>query len=566
MLVLVLLLLGGGAAAAIVALERARRRYRRAVGQGSVRARVGIALAEGLGVNDTVGDVLRALVPSHADWCMLHLVDDHRILRVGLAHIDPIMEQRMQETFARSAFVADAPHGPARVIRTGEPMLIRKAGPTLLEGQTDADLFRAAGLGSLVIVPLKARHDTLGALTLVRRRPRAYDEHDLLWAEDLAHRIGLAVENRRLYAHARELFEQSVSANFVSTAEGRLVACNRTFATLLGFTSVHEALTVSAPSLYRDPADRATFLAQLRDQKRMSDYEITLRHRNGQPVIVVATAVGTFDDRGELVKITGYLVDRTGQKDLEQQLRQAQRLEAVGQLAGGIAHDFNNLLTVIIGCADLMRATGAFPVVIDGHDPLDALTKAAGRAASLTQQLLAFSRRQVLQPRVIDMNESLRNVHPLLRRLTRSNVVLMLDLNPAIDRVQVDPGQLDQVLVNLVVNSTDAMPQGGIITVSSGNLELTDEDVALYPYVKRGRYVALTVRDTGVGMDEATRARAFEPFFTTKPVGKGTGLGLSTVYGIVKQSGGYVWVTSAIDAGTTVKMCLPAVPSSDAPG
>jgi signal transduction histidine kinase len=161
---------------------------------------------------------------------------------------------------------------------------------------------------------------------------------------------------------------------------------------------------------------------------------------------------------------------------------------------------------------------------------------------------------------VLDLNEALRNVHAMLRRLTRPNVVLMLDLDPAIARVQVDPTQFDQVLVNLVVNATDAMPKGGTITVSTATMELTEADVRQYPYVKPGPYVAVTVRDTGVGMDEPTRARAFEPFFTTKPVGKGTGLGLSTVYGIVKQSGGYIWVTSVPGAGTTVRICLPAVP------
>jgi signal transduction histidine kinase len=199
------------------------------------------------------------------------------------------------------------------------------------------------------------------------------------------------------------------------------------------------------------------------------------------------------------------------------------------------------------------------PAVVEGHDALDELSKAAKRAAALTQQLLAFGRRQVLQPRVLDLNEALRNIHTMLRRLVRENIVIILNLDPGIDRVRVDPGQLDQVIVNLVMNSGDAMPKGGTITVSTSNKVLTDADTRVHPYVRPGRFVSLEVVDTGTGMDAATVARVFEPFFTTKPQGKGTGLGLSTVYGIVKQSGGYVWVNSEPGRGTRVSVCLPTV-------
>jgi signal transduction histidine kinase len=166
----------------------------------------------------------------------------------------------------------------------------------------------------------------------------------------------------------------------------------------------------------------------------------------------------------------------------------------------------------------------------------------------------------VLQPRLLSLNDALRAAHSMLRRLAPPRVAIMLDLDPTIERVQVDPGQLDQVVVNLVVNAVDAIPAAGTITLTTSSVELTSVDVEKYRYVTPGRYVALTVGDTGVGMDETTRARVFEPFFTTKPVGKGAGLGLSTVYGIVKQSGGYVWITSAPGAGTIVQICLPVVP------
>jgi len=366
----------------------------------------------------------------------------------------------------------------------------------------------------------------------------------------------LSVENARLYTEARQLFEQTVSANYVSTPEGRILAANQMFAELLGFASPEEVLQHAAPGFYVQLEERERAMAILRRDGRLVGYESTIRRPDGTLVSISENAVATFDERGDVAKITGSVLDRSNVKILEEQLRQSQRLEAVGQLAGGIAHDFNNLLTVIIGCADLMRDT-PHAAVVDGHDPLKELTQAAKRAATLTQQLLAFGRRQVLQPKLLDLNESLRSVHTMLRRLVRENIVLVLNLDPDIASVRVDPGQLDQVVVNLVVNGADAMPRGGSITISTRNMTLTDAHAKENPYLKPGPHVALVVSDTGTGMDEETRARVFEPFFTTKPVGKGTGLGLSTVYGIVKQSGGYVWVESALERGTAVTVCLP---------
>ena len=555
MLTATLAVVAVAAVVGVVILERIRRQHVRDDTRAAIRVRIGHVLAEGLVAGEAVDDVLRLLLPDHADWCVLHLAEAGEVRRVGVVHADPQLEQLMRESFERLPFAIDV---PATVIRTGQPELVPEFSPALLEKQPDPGLFRRAGLGSFICVPLKARSETVGALTLAFRRPGSYDEKDLVWAQDLADRIGPAIENQRLFAEARELFEQSVSANFVSTPDGAILACNQTFAALLGFKSISEALSTPISTLYDDPTARDRLLGQLRAQKRVAGCELALCRRDGRIVTVLADAVGEFDEAGVLVKKRGFLVDRTGQKNLEGRLRQSQQLEAVGQLAGGIAHDFNNLLTVIIGCADLLKIDTVSPAVGE-HNPLDELIKAAKRAASLTQQLLAFSRRQVLQPRLLQLNDSLRAVHSMLLRLVPPRVGLMLDLHPRIEQVKVDPGQLDQVIVNLVVNSVDAMPVAGTITVSTTSVDLTSADVEQYPYVLPGRYVALTVTDTGVGMDEATCARVFEPFFTTKPVGKGTGLGLSTVYGIVKQSGGYVWITSTPNVGTAVRICLPAV-------
>ena len=554
----VLVVVAGAAAIAVISLARTRASNRRAAARWAAASRISVILAEVLDADAALENVARLLVPEFADWCALHVAEDQRVRRAVVVHVDPEIERWMRTRFIASPFIEEAPHGPPKVIRTGEADVVPDVGSEILDTMTAApELLKRSGVKSWVIVPLRARQQTVGALTLAYRRSRGYQDDDVAWAQDLGHRIGLALENLRLYADARELFEQTVSANYVSTAEGRVLACNEMFARLLGFGSIDEVRSTDADSLYEGADERRRFIEELTAHRRLVGRETTFKRRDGQLVHTLVNAVGTFNDRGELVKITGFIVDRSAQKGLEEQLRQAQRLEAVGQLAGGVAHDFNNLLTIIIGCADLMRS--AEPVASAGdHHPLDELTKAAKRAATLTQQLLAFSRRQVLQPRVIDLNESLRAIHAMLRRLVREKTVIMLELDPRIDPVRVDPGQLDQVIVNLVVNSVDAMPDGGTVVLKTENTTLTEADVARRPFVTPGRYVSLAIRDTGVGMDESTVARAFEPFFTTKAVGKGTGLGLSTVYGIVKQSGGYVWVESAPGAGTTVTICLPA--------
>jgi len=418
-----------------------------------------------------------------------------------------------------------------------------------------------AGIGSRMSVPLRARQRIIGALSLHRRARGAYESGDLEWADELGRQVALAIENTRLYADARRLFEESASANWVSTSDGRILACNWRFAELLGFQSIDQVLGLQASDLFARPEERDEFVAELRVQRRIAGREVSFkRHDDGRTVFGLVDASGDFDDQGELRRIMGYVVDRSAQKDLEEQLRQSQRLEAVGQLAGGIAHDFNNLLTVIIGCADLMAMDGDRPAVEGDHDPLDELTKAARRAASLTRQLLAFSRRQILQPRLVNLNDSLKAVHAMLRRLVSESVVIVLNLDPRISRVRVDPNQIDQVIVNLVLNSSYAMPEGGTVTLTTRSIEITESNPSAKPYMQPGSYVALAVSDTGSGMDEGTRARAFEPFFTTKPLGKGTGLGLSTVYGIIKQSGGHVWIDSELTVGTTVTICFQAEP------
>ena len=248
-------------------------------------------------------------------------------------------------------------------------------------------------------------------------------------------------------------------------------------------------------------------------------------------------------------------------RDSEDQLRQAQKMEAVGQLAGGIAHDFNNLLTAIMSNAELAALELTPGSVVAEH--IDEIQSASRRARSLTHQLLAFSRKQMLQPRVLDINVVVRDAETMLRRLIGESIRMKTVLEPALGRVRADPGQLGQVLVNLVVNARDAMPQGGHLAIETSNREVSAADARGQRGLRPGEYVVITVRDSGHGMDEGTRSRIFEPFFTTKAPGQGTGLGLSTAYGIVKQSGGYIAVSSVVDQGTTFSIMLPRV-SGDA--
>ena len=327
---------------------------------------------------------------------------------------------------------------------------------------------------------------------------------------------------------------------------------------IMGYAAA-EALGPTWWTDHLHPEDRDPVLAAVpsilsRDHVAL---EYRFRHKDGSYHWIHDEARLTRDTGGRPVEAFGSWVNITERKALEMQLLQAQKMEAVGLLAGGVAHDFNNVLTAIAGYAELLRED------LPGDDArrgdLEEILRATDRAATLTRQLLAFSRRQVLAPRVLDLNTVVASVDNMLRRLIGADVALRTALASDLGAVRADPGQLEQVIMNLVVNARDAMPRGGKLTIETANAEL-DESYALeHPAVVAGPFVMLAVSDSGVGMDAATQARIFEPFFTTKEKGKGTGLGLATVYGIVKQSGGNIWLYSEPGRGTTFKIYLPRV-------
>jgi nitrogen-specific signal transduction histidine kinase len=265
------------------------------------------------------------------------------------------------------------------------------------------------------------------------------------------------------------------------------------------------------------------------------------------------------DEVGYARQLRGVTVDTTGRRTLEEQLRQSQKMEAIGRLAAGVAHDFNNLLSVIIGRTEMLRARHAAL-----GTPLDLIASTAQKAAALTRQLLAFGRQQVLEARVLDFGAVVRGLAPMLRRVVREDIELLIEISGA-GHVEADPVQIEQVVLNLVVNACDAMPSGGRLTIEVDEVELGLRPDGWRVGAPAGRYVSLRVSDTGIGMDETTLANIFEPFFTTKDVGKGTGLGLATVYGIVTQSNGDIRVESTPGSGTSFTIYLPRVDAPLAP-
>jgi len=383
----------------------------------------------------------------------------------------------------------------------------------------------------------------------------------------IAQRIGgeldaALAERRRAEERYRRLFEHDLAGVGSVSLDGRFLACNPAFARILGYDSPEDLLAHDAGAIYLHAEDRPAVLARLREAGRLMSFENRLRRKDGREVWVLANMALVPGESGEQV-IESTLVDITERKQLEQQLWQSQKMDALGSLAGGVAHDFNNVLTAILGYADLVLLD--LPADSPHRKDLDEISRAAQRAGDLTRQLLTFSRRQPIEPRVLNLNDVVADTDKMLRRLIGQEVQLVTVLAPTLGTIRADPSQVHQVLLNLAVNARDAMPDGGTLTIETHEVDIDGGYAQEHVDAQPGAYVLLAVSDTGTGMDAATRARVFEPFFTTKEKGKGTGLGLATVYGIVRQHGGHISLYSEIGRGTTFKVYLPRAQASAEP-
>ena len=400
-----------------------------------------------------------------------------------------------------------------------------------------------------------------GAYRLIEWRSAPRDRGGLVLAagRDVTEETMLDERLRASEARMHALSEVSPLGVFELDQRGSVIYANHRMQAIWDVT--HAALADGSWIERVHPSDATRFAAWLEDPAgAASSAGATFRLLRCDGAIrhVTVRSAARHDGDGAVVGTVGSVEDVTERTTLEDQLRQAQKMEAIGQLAGGVAHDFNNLLTVIKTYSEFMleQIEDGSSLRADGIE----IQKAAGRAAALTRQLLAFSRKQVLDTRSIDLNEIVREMEPMLRRLIGEHIRVELRLTTSLGAVKADAGQLEQVVLNLAVNARDAMPEGGSLTIETSEVTLTEAMRGGHGVIP-GPYISLVVRDTGCGMDRATRARVFEPFFTTKEQGRGTGLGLSTVYGIVKQSDGYIWCDSAEGEGTTFTVLLPHVPA-----
>ena len=451
------------------------------------------------------------------------------------------------------------------VLRTGLPLLastkvfddLVRRGEVVLSGAPSVDWLGA---------PLKVGNEIFGVLALQIYNPALhYGERETELLTFVSQHVAAAVHRKRnedrmraSEARYRSLVQGAVYGIYRSGIDDKFLDVNPALVAMLGYDSEEELLRQSlSRDVYVDPGELQRLTAEYKTHDRMDSVESRWKRKDGSIITVRLSGRVVQDESGPGHSLEMIAEDVTERRGLEDQLRQAVKMEAVGRLAGGVAHDFNNLLTVIKGYSEMMYDQ------IDEANPLrrdiGEINQAADRAANLTRQLLAFSRQQVLTPRVLNLNSVIWGMNLLLRKLLGEGVALHIVQDPAIKMVKADPGQVEQVIMNLAVNARDAIAGPGNLTIETANAVIDEIWAREYIGMKPGSYVLLAVSDNGSGMDRETQARIFEPFFTTKEQGKGTGLGLSMVYGIVKQSGGYIWVYSELGIGTTFKVYLPQV-------
>jgi PAS domain S-box-containing protein len=380
----------------------------------------------------------------------------------------------------------------------------------------------------------------------------------LTTSQDITERRRAAEKLRRSEEEYRSLVELAPHGICRSAADGRMLMVNSALVKMLGYATAEELLGLDiATDLYEDPAERDRLWQRAREASgtRVPIAETTWKRKDGSTISVRLASRHIYDGKGQLSQMEVFVENVTEQRALEKQLQTAQKMEAIGQLAGGVAHDFNNLLMIMRSRAELLIADAS--KLEDVVQQAEEIIRATRRASTLTRQLLAFSRHQVLEPVVLNLNALLTDFGHMLPHLIGKSIETTIITAPELGRVKVDRGQFEQVVMNLAINARDAMPNGGRLVIETSNVQADSARLTRYPLMKAGSYVSLSFTDTGVGMDKDTQAHIFEPFFTTKERGKGTGLGLAMVYGIVEQSGGHISVSSAPGTGTTFRIYLP---------
>jgi two-component system cell cycle sensor histidine kinase/response regulator CckA len=465
----------------------------------------------------------------------------------------------------------DAPPKPEKlgrglteyVLKTGQPLLVSDQ---QVEQMAQDGLIKLIGAPSneWLGVPLKKGERTFGVLVIQSyQEDFHYSERDrellifvsqhiaaALWNKQAAYE--LAVSERRY----RTMFEESQDVIYMADINGNLIDINQAGVELFGYASRSELLRVNiSRDLYENPLDGQKFLAAILISGYVRDFEVNLKTKMGKPLVAMITARVEYNESDRIIGYRGIMRDITERKHLEQRYLQAQKMESIGLLAGGIAHDFNNILGGILGYASWMKTNLKEDELF--FKPVDTIEKSAQRAAELTGQLLAFARGGKYDTKAASLNSVISESLKIISGTFDKSIVIETDLDKSLPTVEIDVGQIQQVLINLCVNARDAMPGGGRMIIQSSLAVLGENDVCNQPDAHPGWFAVLTVSDTGVGMDENVKQRIFEPFFTTKEKGKGTGLGLSMVYGVVKNHGGFVHVYSEVGDGTTFKVYLP---------
>jgi two-component system cell cycle sensor histidine kinase/response regulator CckA len=567
----------------VTARESALLRERTAQERLALLARASTELTASLDVEARLETIARQMAASLADWCAVELVaPDGTLQRVAVASADPA-QQSLADELRQYTAQSDGSSSTAAVLRTGQAILLPAiSDAVLIAGAPQPhyqEILRAIGATSGMVVPLIARRQSIGIILCMRTGARApFTPDDLALAEELAQRAATAVDNARLYAAAQAAAEQkdaalarldtiltlaTIGVAFFDTAL-RFVHVNATMASMTGrpvADHIGQAVHVIIPRLGN--AQQALLEQVLATGQPIIDREIIVPEGwLARPGTYLISYYPVNTGAGVPIGVGVVVVDITERRTLEQQLIQAQKMESIGRLAGGVAHDFNNLLTVIGGGTELAR--DLLPADHPAQVDLAQVNDASRRAAVLTRQLLAFARKQHLDPRVLQLNDRIHHTEQLLRRLIGEDINLQVTLAPDLPLVSIDAQQIEQVLVNLAINARDAMPAGGTLIIETSSV--TVDGPSLHPQVKLspGEYVRVAVTDTGIGMPPEVRERVFEPFFTTKGPDKGSGLGLAMCYGIIKQHGGYIWVYSEVDRGTTVSVYLPVAASDEA--